>query len=870
MNEVKPSRLIFHFLRWFCPDHLYEEIEGDLIQKFNRDAKAFGKKKAKRRLVWNAIRFFRPEIVLRNKFSTKHNDWYMIVNLLRNYLLISLRSIAKHKIISFINIFGLAISMSIGLIILVIIKGQFSYDGFHPNPERTFRVYTEVLDKNGDHTEYAPSPLPLGKALMDNYPFVQSVVRVYPALNSDVVAGNTKIPLRGAFADSAFFQVFGFQQTVGDGKSLSLANSIVLKEETANKLFGNENPLQQIIRVGELGDFVITDLIKATDHKSHLDFDFYVSMSAVPSLEASDKLKRAMDQWSGYLNGYTYVVLKPEVSQLTFDNALSSLSDEVSNSIVFSGNEKSLRFKTQLLNDVAPSSLWMEPGMMMSWQTLLSLSFIGLIILILAAVNYTNLTVGRSFNRLKEVGVRRTTGAKRSHIMTQLIVESLVYSLIALVFAFPIAVLLPLNNSFQQYVNFQAIDFTSVGWFLLLTFGVGLLAGFFPALIVSKINPLQALRSSAGAKLLKTVALRKVLIVTQFSVSFIFIMVLLVMYKQSQFQVDADYGFTRDNIITVPLEKSEFIPFQNELKRRSSIEKISACSQTFHFGNDVKVRMGDVDSLFMEYYAADEQFLPLLEIPLVSGNNFSEPSPGAEKYVLINEQAVEVLNFKTPQEAIGELIILNDTISAQIAGVFRDYHNHSFKHVIMPMMLRYKPDEFREINIKYLPDNINKAVEDINTCWNKVVPDRNFELDFFDESFSKHQSHLEDVAMIGSLAMIAISISCLGLLGVVIYAMETRVKEIGIRKVFGASVMNLVVQLSFSFLILVVLAGVIAAPAGYWIGSAIMKQFVYKAEIGIGLFAFGFGSMVLIGLVIICSQTIKAALSNPTTSLKYE
>ncbi len=857
------------FLRWFCPDHLYEEIEGDLIQKFNRDVKNFGEKRAKRRLVWNTIRFFRPGILFRNAFDSTSNDFAVFINLLQSYLLVSFRNAKKHKVISIINVVGLAIGMSVSLLVLVMLKGQFSFDNFHPDSERTYRVYSQVSDSEGNHFKYASSPLPLAGALKDNYAFVENVVRVYPAPYADVILNETKIPLKGAFTDNSFFDVFGFDRVIGSLKPFQSPNAVILKEEVARNIFGNENPLQRIITIGELGEFVVTDLIRSTKKKSHLNYDFYISMASVVSLEASGKLSNSIDSWTGYLKGYTYVVLKPETSQTTFDDALKSISDNVAKRSPLHNGERYDQFSTQLVEDIKFSTLLFDKGVGMGMQDLAFIISIGLIILLLAVFNYTNLTVGRSFNRMKEIAVRRTSGAKQLHIFGQLIVESILFSLLGVMIAFCIAQFLPLNYSFERYIKDVTLDATLVGWVVIFSIGVGILAGIFPAFILSKINPLHALRGASSIKLFKAVTIRKVLIVIQFALSLIFIVVFLVVYQQSEFQVKTDYGFNRDNIITIPLQHRDYQVLQNKLGELSCIDKISACSQLFGWGNDVMVRQTEHDSIKMEYYSVDEHFISLLKVPLITGNDFrKEGTKDSEVEVLINEQAVKALHLGLPVDAIGKSVVLDDTASVIIAGVFRDFNNHSFKHAVKPLMLRYRKKEFHGINVRFHEGNFQIASANIKRILMEENPAIESKFLLFNQEFSDQQSHTDDLAMIGILAIIAISISCLGLLGVVIYSIEIRTKEIGIRKVFGATVKDLTLQLSGNFLMLLIIAGFLSLPIGYWIGEVFLKQFVYKIDLGFPLLATGFAIILLPGLITICSQTTRAALSNPVKTLK--
>lgn len=384
-----------------------------------------------------------------------------------NYLKIAFRNLLRHKLFSFINIFGLALSMSIGLIAIMIIKKQFEYDTFHPYPDRTFRIITEVQTKDGGQTRLAATPLALGEELQHRYGFIDKSVRLYPEIHTDVTDGKKKFGISGAFVDASFFDVFGFELAYGNPKTaLQEPYSVVLTEETATKFTGpaemsKENLVGQTVVLAGYGNFRVTGILKKSDQLSHIDFPLLASMSTVPGLVKAQKLDSLINKWNYYDIGYTYVLLKPSTDKEKLAQVLPVVAKDALSTFQFKAQEKTFTFEAQALQDITPGEdLWIVTGFKgHSMQSLILLSALVFIILLMACFNYINLSVARSLSRAKEVGIRKVVGAFRHQVFAQFLIESIFTTLLALLLAYILLPWVPLLPSMQSELTGIKPDF---------------------------------------------------------------------------------------------------------------------------------------------------------------------------------------------------------------------------------------------------------------------------------------------------------------------------------------------------------------------------------------------------------------------------
>jgi putative ABC transport system permease protein len=793
----------------------------------------------------------------------------------KNYLKIAIRNLAKHKLFSFINIFGLALSMSVCMMVLINLKDQLSYDKFHPNADRTYRVITELTSKQGSSYRFASSPLLLANSLTNDYKFIENVVRLYAAGSDKGSIGKKELSLNGVFTEPSFFDVFGFTLKEGNEKTaLSEPNSIVLSRETAEKFFGNTNALGRTISFARLGNFQVTGVLNIPKGKSHIDFESYLSLSSVPLLEKSGKLPPALDSWNSQLEAYTYVQLKEGSGKIQLSTALSQIAKTLLKTSKLQGKEN-VEFEAQPFNKIILGEELMNAfGKVGSLEKTLGPLLIGFIILLSACFNYTNLSIARSLNRGKEVGIRKVAGAFRYQVFYQFILESVLIAFLSLGLAWIILNLLERYAPFVGEILPSGIAVNSgiYGWFILFALFTGLLAGVLPAWVLSSFKPIEVLKNLSNIKLFGGNNFRKALIVVQFTLALVTTIFTSISSQQFSFIARADPGYDRENLLVVPTDGTDAAILSSEVQRVSGVQHVTATSATF--GNNssghitVKLQPG-ADAMEANYYDVDRNFTNVMNLKILAGEGFPENTSANEKYVLLNETAIRTLNFKTPGDAVGKTVWLNDTTQVQIAGVLKDFHFQTLAVQLTPLVIRNRSDNFNFLLIKTNELN-STVVSRIENIWKKNAPQQPFKSSWLKEDQLARQGAKDTVSTLGFLAFMTITIACLGLLGMVIYNTETRRKEIGIRKVMGASVSTIISLLSKSFLKLVIIAGVIAMPIAYILGFMFTHIFANHIDIGFGSLIFSFLGLLALVLITISSQIFKVARANPVESLRTE
>ncbi|MEP7106785.1 MAG: ABC transporter permease [Ferruginibacter sp.] len=797
--------------------------------------------------------------------------------MLKNYLKIAVRNLSKHKLFSFINIFGLALSMCIGLIVIMRIQDDFSYDNFHPAPGRTYRIISEVTNQEGRDFRLASTPLPLAATLKDNYGIVENTARIYPAWNGKASSGKKSLDVSVAFTDPSFFKLFGFKLEEGDGgAALNAPNKIVLSRETATRFFGKENAVGKSLVFEKMGTFMVTGVMESSIKKSHIDFGVYSSMSSIPALERSGKLPANSVDWSNISAGYTYVMLKEGIFKKQLTAALNNVTAPFRTSGI--ANKSSIIFDVQSITKIAPGEdLGNSIGRGATIGKIAAESTIAFIILISACFNYTNLSIARSLKRGKEVGIRKVSGALRSQIFLQFIIESVVISFFALGLAYIMMEQLKNYTALRSEFFPEGVSMNAVlaGWFLLFSLLAGLLAGVIPAITLSTFKPVEVLKNLPNIRLFGRNGLRQALIVFQFSLSLVVIIFMLVFNKQFNYMATADYGFNRQRIINIPLQGTDYRLLKNEVASISGVTGVSATSDNLgRFASgyiNVKQQPRD-EGIHMSFFDVDEDFVSNMQLKIIAGTGFLPSASNEEKTVLLNEKALTALKINTAPEAVGRIILLDDSTKVQVAGVLKDFHFEGFEHPITPLVFRSREKAFNFMNVKTAmaePD-AGSLVLSLQRTWKKFNPHQDLSYNWFNRQFYETKSATGTVSMLGLLAFMGITIACLGLLGMVVYTVEGRIKEVSIRKVLGAGVASILALLSKSFLKLVLVAIGIAAPLG-WICSYLFLQiFAVRVDIGFGILSFASVAILILALLVIGSQVIRVANTNPADNLHAE
>lgn len=883
-----PPQLFLRFFRWFCHPKLVKPIEGDLMELYYEHVREIGKRKADLKFIKDILLLVRKDIIRPSDGTYRINTYGMF----KNYFKVGIRNILKYKIFSFINVFGLAVAMSVCMLIILMLADQKSYDQFHADKERIYRVLGTPSEDS--MVPYATIPQPLLKTLEEQYPIVEQTVNLRRGVGGDASYNQKTVEVKGYFSTSDFFEIFSFPLIKGDKRTaLSSPNSIVLTKEIAYQLFNSENPIGKQITFEDRGlhimdiesgspavkwgTYTVTGIIDLDSYKTHLQLDGLISEATLEQLYKEELIGDVSKNWESYWSSYAYLKLKNNVSQGELENALATIAAE---KYADSEEYSEFKFSSQNLSKITPGGLINnEPTFRLPEMAYYILSLLTLVIMIMACLNYTNLSVARSLSRMKEIGVRKVTGASRKSLVFQFLTESIITVFIALALAIVMLYFTKeafMNLWFNKYLNFELSSSASVFFiFILFAVVIGIIAGTYPALLLSKKEPVEALKPSSTPT--KKWSMQKLLNVSQFVVSLVFIVTSIVIYNQFKHYTSFEYGFNSENIINIPLQSNDYQMVVNEFSGVTGVKNISACDYIPATGITNAIGLASVeeegDPITLMHFNVDENFMDNLDLTLIVGEALS-PNGQSDKYIVINESAVEKLGYESPQESIGQIWKRGrNEESVQIVGVVENFRASLLVNgdEIRPLALRYNEKALQYLNVRISEGNPLRTIADLEEKWKAIDPVHEFRYDFYDNELTNtNLAILDVVTIIGYISFLAILISCLGLFGMATYTTERRTKEVGIRKVLGAGEMKIVLILSKSFLKLLVISIAIAAPLSYFINSLWLDNLPNRVDFGFGTVVIGSVIILILGLATIGSQTLRAARQNPVKSLKDE
>jgi putative ABC transport system permease protein len=808
--------------------------------------------------------------------------------MLINYLNTALRNLNRHRFFSAINIFGLAVAMSICMAMIMLVADQMSYDRYNTKADKIYRVTTLDVDHLGNvmiGNQYnSCSSMPLAAELKENYTNVEDAVRFRRGFGNgwmEFENQDINIPLSGFFADENVLTFFQYELEYGDpATALKEPFTLVLTRKAADKLFEEENPVGQTLKVGEKGLYTVTGILKETDKKSHIVFEGLASMASVKSLEQAGKLPKTSDTWSNYWEAWTYIRASENASKEDVQKDLDKVYAQ--HIAPTKQGVYKMVFGLQPLLKITPGEIMNNGiGPQLPWELVYFLGGLALVILLTSCFNFTNLSIARSLTRAREIGVRKVAGAARWQIFIQFISESVVVSFSALVVAILLLIVLKpmiMGLSFSQAFRWDLYNGSVVYViFIVFAFVVGIMAGLFPAVVLSNFQPIKVLKNLNNIKLFSRMGMRKALLVSQFTLSLFFIVTVIVIYKQLDLFTHQEHGFNIKNNIMVKLGKTSYETFKAELQKHNNITSVSAASHvpaagTSH-GAAIKRKEEDPTHVDSNFFLVDEDYADNMQLNLVAGEFFNPEKKTANlNFIVINEAAATKLNFKTPQEAVGEsMILLNDTTTKIILGVVGNYNHRDLTRQIAPMLLLYQPEEFNVMQVAYV-GSYDQAGKSIEKAWAAVNPGMKVDYLAVESEINKFYEFVfgDLVKVLGFISFLAILISCLGLLGMATYATETRIKEISIRKVLGSSGASLVLLLSKGFITILVISVMIGAPLSWFVNTLWLEEIAYHTTVGPGVIAVSVIALVIFGIVTIGSQTLRATLVKPVDNLKNE
>ena len=817
--------------------------------------------------------------------------------MLKNYFKITFRNLWRNKGYSFINIFGLAVGLASCIIILLYVSHELSYDEHYENSDRIYRVASKV-DFSGNYMQFASAPAPMGPALMEDYPEVEAMVRFRPYGSALVRRGEENFKEEDVvFADASLFDVFSIPVLHGDpNTALTEPFTIVISESMAEKYFGRSNAVGESLLLNDSNEYEVTAVYQDMPAASHFHFNFIRSMA---TLDEADN-----DVWVSH-NFRTYILLKegtdPEKFEQNFESVIKTYVEPQIRQFMGVGLEgfreagNSIDYDLQPLTDIhLYSNLTGEFETNGSITYVYIFSGLAIFVLILACINFMNLATARSVKRAKEVGVRKTLGSVRAQLTGQFFSESIVFTIIALLIALLLVELsLPFFSELagreiaSSYISSPQL----IGLIALIVLGTGIFAGSYPALMLSSLKPVEVLKGRFHEKAGHG-TLRKGLVVFQFTISIFIIVGLLVINKQLNYIQSRELGFQKDQVVIVNDAyalgdtRQAIQTFRDQVLDYPIFE--SATISSFYpvegYGKDDRSFWPKGESpseenlVNMQHWSVDENYIPTMGMEIIEGRNFAENRDNPNESVILNEAAVDRFGFENP---VGEIITIyavtpdgsidmDNLTDYEIVGVVENFHYESLRENITPLGLFYGAS-YGSMAFKIASTNVSQAVTILEEQWKEHAPAQPFSFSFLDNRFEqmyRAETHMQD--LMTAFSVLAIIIACLGLLGLSAYSVEKRTKEIGIRKVLGAGVPNILALISGEFLKLILLSFVLAIPLAYIGMNLWLREFAYRTEIGFEVFVWAGLGTVLIALMTVSWQSIKAALMNPVNSLRSE
>ena len=798
----------------------------------------------------------------------------------KNYLKIALRNVKKQKGYAFINIAGLAIGMAACIMILLWVHDEMSYDTYHENADRIYRL---TIDANLGSQMAAPVSMPpVGQAMVQEYPEVlQSARLTRPARYPVVVGDQEYFEEYVAFADGSVFDIFSFPFIEGDPKTaLQTAYSAVITEDVAKKYFGSGDPIGKVIEFSEGTKYAVTGVVKNVPHNSHFTFNILRSMETRYA-----ENRQLMENWMN-VSLFTYLLLAEGADPKGLEEKLPDLVDKNLGAILKSIGG-SIVLQLQPLKKIhLYSDFIADIGAQGDILYVYLFSGIALFVLIIACINFVNLSTARSSVRAQEVGMRKTLGAVRHRLVGQFLGESVLYSLFSLILAIGLILLaIPWFNAFLG--RNLSLNIFEVPWlvpgFLGLAVLVGVSAGCYPAFFLSSFQPVRVLRGKQSART-QNIRFRRILVVLQFAISIVLIIGTMMVYKQLVYMKSKALGFDKEHVVVLPglrdTMPTSYQTMRNEFIGLPGVINAGASSMVPGRGITRSVFQPEGysqdQSQPMDYRSIDPHFLPTLGIAIVAGRNFSEDlATDRDESVIINETAAFQFGWQDP---IGKQFILSpdqtdgeEETRLNVIGVAMDFHSMSLREKIEPMILFYDPEDYSTMAIRIAPSDVPKTLDLIRGKWKQLWPQRPFEYFFLDDVFDSQYRAEEQIGNLTlRFSLLAIFIGCLGLFGMASYTTEQRTKEVGIRKVLGASAGNIVRMLSREYIVLVAVGNLIAWPAAYFLMKTWLDNYAYRTSLAPWVFIAAAFLSLAVALLTVSYKSIKAALSDPADSLRYE
>ncbi len=877
-TDLQPPKWPVRLLRVILKKEYVEEIEGDMEEIFFRVAEERSPTDARRHYIAEMLKLIRP-ILLKN-FTT--SNIYNPSVMYKNYLTIAWRNLLKKKGYSTINILGLALGIACCLLIVMYISHERSFDNYHVKGDRIYRVIHGWSDDvKSTESFWVWGNAPIGQTLYDNFPEIDKVVQFSGRSDILLTSGGTTYQEDGVFfIDSTAFDVFSWKLIKGDPKTaLTAPFSIVLTESTAKKYFGDQDPLGKALKGSEsagrsdAGEYLVTGVMEDVPTNSHFRFNALLSMTTFRKARPD-----VFKAW-GYVDFYTYFLTNDKFNPREFETKVRKLINKQKNDPDDKYTVAIEPMKQMYLGTVAQR----QPGETGSIANLYIFSIIGIFILAIAVINFMNLSTARSMERSKEVGIRKSIGAGRSNLISQFLGESFLVVGFSMIIALIVVVLvLPgMNDITGRVIDLkQFMTFQNAATLIAFMALVGIVAGSYPALILSSFRPATVLKGASKSSRM-AVGFRRALVILQFSLSIALIAGTMIITFQMNHILDKDMGFDKERMLIVDYNYDGKVNAEREVLKTQMEAIPSVVSSAYsrsvpgsYFPNaytEIVMADGQMKGMAQPIFQVGVDFVNHYGLKLVAGRSYSRAHPSdTVGGLVLNEAAARQYGYTNPADIVGKKYKQWGR-EGEIIGVLKDFNFISLHNNIEPLTLPYEPFACRYLSLKIKSENIPGTIEAVKKVWSSLAPHRPFLYSFLDNDFNRqYQKDFNFKTLFTWFSSLAIFIACLGLLGLATYTAELRTKEIGIRKVLGASVNSIVGLLSRDFIILVIVAILIATPAAWYYMNRWLQGFAYRIEIKYWIFVLAGLVAIAVAALTISFQAIKAARGNPVNSLRSE
>ena len=872
-----PPRLAQRFFSWYCRNHLHDSILGDLDEQFYQNQIKYGTRRAKLFYWLGVFQFINRFTIKRDRYSTSYS--YCSTGMIKNNLISSLRFLGRNKGFAFINIFGLTLGFTSFLLILIFVNHELSFDKFHTNKEQVFRVNFSFQDNAGNVTTLVNSPPALAIGIWGKFPELEKISRMRYAMNCLLSNGEVRFyEDHGYYADSLFLEILQFELSSGDpNTALDEPNSIVITKDLALKYFNRPDPIGATLLFNNSIPLKVTGVLSPIPTNSHLNLNFLISF---PTYTVPEGYRSDLTSWS-WLGFLTYVELAPNSDVKLFEEKLiqhfKDLDPENPNpmlpvvqnlSDIYLGSDG---MTDDLASHIRAGNRFSVNGLMM----------VAILILIIAGFNFSNLTNALSINRGKSTGIRKVLGADKKGIIAQLLTESLMLTICCLVLSFVITLLLlPSVSQFMSWEfspGFKGI-FNLAPKLVIVGIFTGIVSGIYPALTLAGFNVIKSLKGSLKIETRNPFQLKNVLVMLQFAISIGFISTTIIMTQQINYLTNKETGYYAENVVLIKMLPEDisryFEVYKEQLVQHTSVMSVSRSERVvgdpWPWSIILKMDEDPEKSKRVFFNQADYDYFETMGIPIYSGRSFSKEYAGdPTRSIIINQQAAEYLGLDDP---IGKQVHFFELDGPRtIVGVAEDFNYTSLHQEIGPTVVILPFIDLEYMYVRFAPSNLRTQIEILKDTWRQVSPDTPLTWRFLNDNLDQlYQSEEKLSLVIQVFSVLTILLTCLGLYAIVTFMINNRIKEFGIRKVLGASIQSLYVLFARKYIYQILLAMVIILPLIHYLLNTWLEDFAYHIQINWLIYPLATLAMIIMILITITYQTLKAAQANPTGLLRNE